>query len=54
MEEIYCEVSSGLDGRIKYSGAELFMDYAETGYGKVEFGIYGPDRNMIIVSSLAQ
>ena len=30
------------------------MDYAETDYGKVEFGIYGPDRNMIIVSSLAQ
>ena len=30
------------------------MDYTETDYGKVEFGIYDPDRNMIIVSFLAQ
>ena len=30
---------------------ELFMDYTETDYGKSEFGIYDPDKNMIIISA---
>ncbi len=32
-------------------GAKFFKDYEETDYGKVEFGVYDLDRNMILVSA---
>ena len=43
-----------LYGSLNSNNVNFFMDYTETDYGKVEFGIYDPDRNMIIVSFLAQ
>ena len=33
------------------NAVEIFMDYIETDYGKAEFGIYDPDKNIIIVSA---
>ena len=32
-------------------GAKFFKDYEETDYGKVEFGVYDLDGNMILVSA---
>lgn len=29
----------------------IFMEIKETGYGTIEFGIYDPDKNIIIISS---
>ena len=36
---------------LKDNGVEFFKDYIETDYGKVEFGIYDPDKNMLLISS---
>ena len=36
---------------LKSNNVEFFDSYHETDYGKVEFGIYDLDRNMIIVSA---
>ena len=33
------------------NAVEIFMDYIETDYGKAEFGIYDPDKNIIVVSA---
>lgn len=45
-----CEVKS-LNEILKSNKIEFFDPYHETDYGKAEFGIYDPDRNMIIVSA---
>ena len=29
----------------------IFIEIKETGYGTIEFGIYDPDKNIIIISS---
>lgn len=36
----------------KQNNIEFFMDYIKTDYGKVEFGIFDPDKNMILVSAI--
>ena len=36
---------------LKRDGIRIFIDYAKTDYGKIEFGAYDPDGNMIIVSA---
>lgn len=36
---------------LKRNNVEFFKDYTETDYGKIEFGIYDLDKNMIIVSA---
>ena len=38
--------------KLKDNNIEFFVDYYEAEYGKAEFGIYDPDRNMILVSAL--
>lgn len=35
----------------KQNNIEFFMEYTETNYGKVEFGIFDLDRNMILISA---
>ena len=37
---------------LKQNNIEFFMEYTETDYGKAEFGILDPDKNMILVSAL--
>ena len=37
---------------LKQNGIEFFMDYMETEFGKAEFGIFDPDKNMILISAL--
>lgn len=36
---------------LKQKDIEFFMDYTETDYGKVEFGVFDPDKNMILISA---
>lgn len=35
---------------VKRNNVSFFMDYTKTDYGKVEFGIYDVDKNMILIS----
>lgn len=37
---------------LKHNDIDFFMEYTETDYGKVEFGIFDLDKNMILVSAL--
>lgn len=37
---------------VKQNNVSFFMDYTKTDYGKVEFGIYDVDKNMIIISAI--
>ena len=37
---------------LKKQNVNFFIDYKETDYGKVEFGVYDLDDNMILISSL--
>lgn len=37
---------------LKEHGVNFFVNYTETDYGKVEFGIYDLDNNMILISAL--
>lgn len=37
---------------LKYKDIKFFMEYTETNYGKVEFGVFDLDKNMILVSAL--
>ena len=39
---------------LKENNVEFFKDYTETDYGKIEFGIYDLDKNMILVSALME
>lgn len=39
---------------LKRNNVEFFKDYTETDYGKIEFGIYDLDKNMILVSALME
>ena len=39
-----------LYNNLKGNNIEFFMDYTEKNYGKVEFGVYDIDKNMLIVS----
>lgn len=41
-----------LYNRLKANEIEFFMEYTETDYGKTEFGVFDPDKNMILVSVL--
>ena len=36
--------------KCKNSLCEFFIEYTETDYGKIEFGILDPDNNMLVVS----
>ena len=36
---------------LKRDGADIFIDFTKTDYGKIELGVYDLDRNMIIVSA---
>lgn len=38
--------------KLKDNNIDFFMEYTETNYGKAEFGVFDPDRNMILVSAL--
>ena len=40
--------------KLKESNIEFFIDYYEASYGKAEFGIYDPNRNMILISALIE
>ena len=37
---------------LKKQKVSFFSDYTKTDYGKVEFGVYDLDKNMILISSL--
>ncbi len=37
---------------LKQNNIEFFKEYTKTDYGKVEFGIYDPDKNMILISAI--
>ena len=37
---------------LKQNNIEFFMEYTETDYGKAEFGILDPDKNMILLSAV--
>ena len=39
---------------LKAKNLEFFNDYTETDYGKIEFGIYDLDKNMILFSGPAR
>ena len=39
---------------LKAKNLEFFTDYTETDYGKIEFGIYDLDKNMILFSGPAR
>ena len=45
------ESAKNLYELLKRNNVEFFKDYTETDYGKIEFGIYDLDKNMIIVSA---
>ncbi len=36
---------------LKENGVMFFLEYKETDYGKIEYGIYDLDNNMIIISA---
>ena len=38
--------------KLKEINVEFFMEYTKTDYGKVEFGVYDLDKNMIIISAI--
>ncbi len=40
-----------LYNKLKENKIEFIIEYTETDYGKVEFGIYDLDRNIILISS---
>lgn len=46
------ESAKNLYELLKRNNVEFFKDYTETDYGKIEFGIYDLDRNMILISAL--
>lgn len=37
---------------VKQNNVRFFMNYTKTDYGKVEFGIYDVDKNMILISAI--
>ncbi len=37
---------------LKQNNIEFFMEYTETDYGKAEFGILDPDKNLILISAV--
>ena len=37
---------------LKKNKVTFFSDYTETDYGKVEFGVYDLDKNMILISAM--
>lgn len=43
-----------LHKNLKQNDIEFFMEYTKTDYGKVEFGILDPDKNMILISALIE
>lgn len=45
------EDTKKLYNSLKDNNVEFFSDYTETDYGKVEFGVYDLDKNMILVSA---
>lgn len=46
------ESAKNLYELLKRNNVEFFKDYTETDYGKIEFGIYDLDKNMILISAL--
>ena len=48
------ESAKNLYNLLKENNVEFFKDYTETDYGKIEFGIYDLDKNMILVSALME
>lgn len=48
------ESAKNLYNLLKENNVEFFKDYTETDYGKIEFGIYDLDKNMILVSALVE
>ena len=38
--------------KLKQNNVEFFIEYTETDYGKAEFGILDPDKNMILLSAV--
>ena len=47
------EEVKNLYSTLKKQGVSFFTDYTKTDYGKVEFGVYDLDNNMILISALA-
>ena len=45
------ESAKNLYELLKRNNVEFFKDYTETDYGKIEFGIYDLDKNMILISA---
>lgn len=45
------ESARNLCKSLKENNVEFFKDYTETDYGKIEFGIYDLDKNMILISA---
>ena len=37
---------------LKQNNIEFFMEYTDTDYGKAEFGILDPDKNLILISAV--
>ena len=46
------EEVKNLYSTLKKQGVSFFNDYTKTDYGKVEFGVYDLDNNMILISAL--
>lgn len=46
------EEVKNLYSTLKKQGVSFFTDYTKTDYGKVEFGVYDLDNNMILISAL--
>lgn len=38
----------------KQNDVGFFMNYTKTDYGKVEFGVFDPDKNMILISAIVK
>lgn len=45
-------VVEDIDNITKQNNIEFFKDYTKTNYGKVEFRIFDPDKNMILISAI--
>ena len=46
------EEIKNLYSTLKKQGVKFFTDYTKTDYGKVEFGVFDLDNNMILISAL--
>ena len=47
----YIKETKELYNKLKENNIKFFLDYTETNYGKIEFGIYDLDNNMILIST---